>query len=425
MSGKIDGSRLLEQVRSWLGRFIRVVNDADLDLLTLWAAHTHVVVETYTSPRLQIDSPMPGSGKTTCLEHLHRLCQRPVMMATVSSPALLTRMLDAGMRTILIDEADRSLNPEKDGVADLLAVINSGYKRGATRPVLVPAQGGQWVAKEMPTFAPVVIAGNNPALPDDTRSRIIRVLLLPDLDGTADESDWELIEDDANQLGMLLGAWADQIREPITACRPVLPDRITGRFREKWSPLRRVAEQAGGRWPAVVDGLAVADREQHDQDKEDGLITEKPAVALLRHIAEQWPKGDGFWPTRDLVATLAQWHPEAWGDNSPYGRTLTVQRLGRMLAQGYKVSSTKNAQDVRGYTLGSLAPAMRRMGITPPNEPSKPSDPAEPSPISTAATAPTVSTVHRRGSVEPSETCGPDPHNCQNTNCQTFNQCAS
>src|SRR5215204_5927003 len=237
----IDGNALLRDVRGWLGRFIRTVTDADLDLLTLWAAHTHLVIETYTTPRLQLDSPVPGSGKTTCLEHLQRLCLRPVQMASLSSPALLTRMLNAEQRTILIDEADRSLNPDKEGIADLLAVLNSGYKRGATRPVLVPTKGGQWEVAEMPTFAAVAMAGNNPNLPEDTRSRIIRVLLLPDLDGVAEESDWELIEPDAAELAERVAVWCDGIRDEVRTCRPKLPEGISGRFREKWGPLARIA----------------------------------------------------------------------------------------------------------------------------------------------------------------------------------------
>src|SRR5215212_1168208 len=225
----IDGDALLRDICSWLGRFIRTVTDADLDLLTLWAAHTHLVIETYTTPRLQLDSPVPSSGKTTCLEHLQRLCHRPVQMASLGSSALLTRMLEAEQRTILIDEADRSLNPDKDGIADLLAVLNSGYKRGATRPVLVPAKGGVWEVKEMPTFAAVAIAGNNPNLPEDTRSRIIRVLLLPDLEGRVEESDWELIEDEAADLHDQLERWADQVREQVRAERPGLPEGVNGR----------------------------------------------------------------------------------------------------------------------------------------------------------------------------------------------------
>ena len=123
------------------------------------------------------------------------------------------------MRTILIDEADRSLAPTRTASAELLAVLNSGYKRGGTRPVLSRTRtDGQ--AKEMPTFAPVAMAGNNPNLPEDTQTRSIRVLLMPDIDGTAEESDWEWIEDDARTLGTRLAAWADPIRDDVRLTKP-------------------------------------------------------------------------------------------------------------------------------------------------------------------------------------------------------------
>ena len=181
-SGSILGG-VLTDVRAWLARFISVPDDLDLDPLALWAAHTHVALETYSTPRLVLDSTMPGSGKTTVLEHLQRLCHDPIQAASISSPALLARMLSKGIRTILIDEVDRSLDPKKPGVEDLIAILNSGYKRGGTRPVLVPTKGGDWDVSEMSTYAPVAMAGNSPHLPDDTRSRSIRVLLMPDLYG--------------------------------------------------------------------------------------------------------------------------------------------------------------------------------------------------------------------------------------------------
>ena len=64
------------------------------------------------------------------------MCQC-VQAATFSSPALIPRLLENRMRTLLIDPADRALRPDKPGVGDLLGVINSGYRFGATRPVLV------------------------------------------------------------------------------------------------------------------------------------------------------------------------------------------------------------------------------------------------------------------------------------------------
>jgi hypothetical protein len=363
---KIDGDVLLKELRDWFGRFISTMTDADLDLLALWAAHTHLVVECYTTPRLQIDSPVPGSGKTTVLEHLQRIALRPVQMASLSSPALLTRMLDAERRTILIDEVDRALDPKKEGIADLIAVLNSGYKRGATRPVLVPVKGGGWDVKEMPTFAAVAMAGNNPNLPDDTRSRIIRVLLLPDLDGTVEESDWETIEEDAFGLNSQIVDWADQVRDQVKATKSELPEGVTGRFREKWGPLKRVADAAGGDWSDRVDTMASHDVAQYAMDKEDGLVREVPAVVLLSHIFELWPEGTKFLATSDLIDLLAISHPTVWGEEGPFGKKLTAHRLGRMLATGYKINSDREGHGTpRGYFRSVFNGAWHRMRVTP------------------------------------------------------------
>jgi hypothetical protein len=390
-SDGLDGSKEtpLDTVRTWFTRFVRTMDDLDIDLLALWAAHTHLCEELYTTPRLVLDSPVPGSGKTTVLEHLQRLCLRPIQMASVSSPALLTRMLDKATRTVLIDEADRSLSPNKPGVEELIAVINSGYKKGGTRPVLVPTKDG-WDTKEMPTFSPVAMAGNSPDLPEDTKSRTIRVLLLPDLDGTAETSDWEEIESEADYLGAELAKWAELVRDQVRVNRPPLPDGCIGRSKERWGPIKRMAVAAGGRWPDIADQLIGRDLEAIEQDKVDGMSVERPAVALLRHLREIWDD-EQFLPTSYLIDRLIQTHPEMWGLGSPFGKALTPQRFGRMLASAYKVHSSKDSTGKRGYCRSSLAPVARRMGIPlrdPPTrtvqavqavKPPEPSEPSEPS----------------------------------------------
>lgn len=356
----------LDAVRDHLATYVCTMRDEDLDVLTLWAAHTHLVNETYTTPRLVLDSPVPGSGKTTVLEHLERLCVYPVQMASLSSPALLTRMLDNGMRTILIDEADRSLDPKKDGIADLLAVLNSGYKRGGTRPVLVPTKEG-WRVSEMPTFSPVAMAGNNPNLPEDTRTRTIRVLLLPDLEGRVDESDWELIDEDTRRLGDWLAQWADSVRDQVRTERPSMPAGIRGRFRERWLPLKRVAVAAGGRWPDVVDVLALNDLEQLEHDREDGMVRERPAVLLLKHLHALFEQsGEPFIATAQITRHLSETHHDQWGDGSPMGKPITAHRIGRMLAQSYGVNSTRlDRTGPRGYARAAFEPVWRRMGTQP------------------------------------------------------------
>jgi hypothetical protein len=292
-------------------------------------------------------------------------------------------MLDAGQRTILIDEADRSLDPNKDGVGELLAVLNSGYKRGATRPVLVPGKGGQWEAKDMPTYAAVVMAGNSPNLPEDTRSRTIRVLLLPDSVGTIEESDWEMIEQDAEELRNEIADWVEQVRDEVRNERPPLPETVKGRFREKWTPLKRVAAAAGGNWPEMVDQMATRDLAEAELDREDGLINQKPGVLLLHHIHEVWPGTVSFFASIDLTNRLTEEHPQVWSVDSPFGKDLTPKRLASMLVKSYGIHSIQPIKTgPRGYSRSMFALSWRRMGVTPvqQSDPSDASDASDPRP---------------------------------------------
>jgi hypothetical protein len=362
---------VLDQLEHWFSRFIAVTDDRDLALLTLWTVSTHLAKELYTTVRLLIDSSIHGSGKTTVLDHLSRLAWNPVQAATLSSPALLPRLLENGVRTILLDEVDRSLRPDKPGVADLIGILNSGYRRGATRPVLVPTKGGGWETREMPTFAPVAMAGNSPNLPEDTRSRSIRILLMPDLDGVIEDSDWEFIENDATELHSEIIVFADSVRESVSGMAVDLPAVCIGRAKEKWRPLKRVAIAAGGRWPAVADDLIARGLDEDADEREAGLRTLPPGMVALTDLHAVWPKGTDFVPTGELVSKLIAHNSEYWGFASPYGKPLTEKRFAQLVAQASKVTSQRpGGAGRRGYLRSRLEPAWNRLGIgrTPPGQ---------------------------------------------------------
>lgn len=354
---------LLDDLVDWLGRFVGVVHDDDLLLLAAWILHTHVSIECYTTPRLLLDSPVPESGKTTTMNHIAKLAFKPVLMSTVSSPALLVRLLEGEPRTLLIDEADRSLRPENPATPDLIAILNSGYKRGATRPVLVPVKGGTWEASEMSTFAPVAMAGNSPSLPDDTRTRVIKVLLMPSTH--VEESDWEVLDDPAAQLAGRITAWAEAHRDDVRLADPVLPTAVTNRFKEKWKPLARVAHVIGGNWPEAISRMALMDIEQAKLDKEDGLMTERPHVVLIKNLAEVWPEGEAEVPAQELCDRLAEGFPHMWGHQSRKGTPVTTQGLGRMLAQHYRINSTKLSATRRAYLKNDFVRAWQAFGLLP------------------------------------------------------------
>lgn len=359
--GRLLGEALDETVE-WLSRFIVVAEPQDINLLALWAAHTHLGEKIWLTPRLIIDSAMPGSGKTTVLEHLMRLAFHPVQAASINSSALLARLIRDEPRTLLVDEVDRSLDPKNPMTGELLSVINSGYKRGGTRPVLMPGKGGDWVPEEMSTFAPVAMAGNAPNLPDDTRSRSLRIVMLPDFNGDAEDSDWEEIEQAAVDLGIKLAEAVREAADEIVPARPPLPEGLRGRAKERWAVMSRIGFTAGTRWGEIVTDLIERDLAEVEAEREAGLILEKPAVVLLKHLNEVWPEGQARMTSADLIDLLVQHAPEQWSEISHFGTRLTAQRLGRMLSQAYKIHAKKSG-NWRGYVLSSFQVAFGRFGL--------------------------------------------------------------
>lgn len=361
---EVNGAELLDELEKWFGRFIRVTFEGDLALLGLWTVHTHLAVELHTTPRLQLDSIMPESGKTTVLDHLFRLSHKPIQMASTPSPALIPRLLERELRTLLFDEIDRTFRPDGPGTPDLLAIINSGYRVGATRPVLVPTKGGGWEANEMPTHAPVAMAGNSPNLADDTKSRCIRILLMPDVDGSIEDSDWELIEDEARRLHDKIAEFADQVRGRVKGLAVDLPTKCIGRTKEKWRPLKRVAVVAGGRWPAVVDDLIAQGLGEDAAEREAGLRNLPPGMVLMADLYSVWPDHDDLVATRDLLAKLIAHNPDYWGAQSAYGKALTEHRFGKLISQASKVTSRRpGGRGPRGFVRSQFLPVWQRLRI--------------------------------------------------------------
>ncbi|MEB2527824.1 DUF3631 domain-containing protein [Kocuria rosea] len=378
-------SEVLNTVREHLGTYLMPASEDDLDLLALWAVSTHLAEETYTTPRLIITSPVAGSGKTTVLEHFERLVPNPVQMASVSSSALIPRLIDAQPSTLLIDEAEKSLNPNKPGIEDILGVINSGYKRGGSRPTLVPDKESGWRVQKLSTFAPVAMAGNSPHLPDDTVSRAHTVTMFPALEGDVEETDWEVIEGDVLDLGQRIAAVADTLRETVRNTRPPVPSGCVGRIKERWLPLKRIAALASVDWSDRVDQMILHDLESMQRDKEDGLARMPIHVHLIRDMHEVFEaEVDPFIGTEVFRTRLIQDHPTRWGSESQFGKDLTAKRMAQMLNKNFTIRAGKSPDNsYRGYWRRDFERAWRAVGVTVADTPSiHPSNPSNVSNVS-------------------------------------------
>lgn len=93
--------------------------------------------------------------------------------------------------------------------------------------------------------------------------------------------------------------------------------------------------------------------------------TEVPSIALVRGLAEVWDPGSWFMPTRDLIDALIRAHPDVWGEGGRWGKALTAQRLGRILASDYRVNSCRrpDGDRARGYHIADLVQVWISLGL--------------------------------------------------------------
>jgi hypothetical protein len=127
----VDGKRLLDDLKAAFGSFVVLPKWAP-EALALWTVHTYAFHLRDVTAYLGIESPQKRCGKSTLLEVLSNLVNRPVVSANIS-PSAFFRVIEETRPTLLIDEADTLLR----GNDELRGILNSGYTRSTAFVVRV------------------------------------------------------------------------------------------------------------------------------------------------------------------------------------------------------------------------------------------------------------------------------------------------
>jgi hypothetical protein len=351
----IDGAAVLERVFEFNGRFI-VYPDRHAQVAhTLWIAHTHLMDAWETTPRLAFLSPEPSSGKTRGLEITELLVPRPVAAMNVSAAFLIrTVSAEEGLPTILFDEADATFGPKaKDSNEEVRALINAGYRRGATVGRCV-VYGTTVVPELLPAFAPVALAGLG-NLPDTILTRSIII-------GMRRRAPNEAVEPyrrrqcapEGEALRNRLAAWAAVVAGRITV--PDMPVEIVDRNADCWEPLIATADAAGGHWPDTVRVTAVklvmVSREEREGSE---------GILLLGDMRTVLGNDDAKF-TSAILDALCKLDESPWNDINNKGKALTDRELAvRLRAYSIKPKLVRIGANVaRGYRREDFAEAWRR-----------------------------------------------------------------
>jgi Protein of unknown function (DUF3631) len=252
-SDPLAGVQALNLTEGFIKPYLALPSEHCIVVLVLWAAHTHAAHRFYVTPRLILDSPEPSSGKTRVLELLALVSYSPKLTINTTVAALYRRLDKAGERplTVLFDETDAVFNPRTaDKYEDLRALLNAGYKRGATVDRCV-GEGSRQDVKEFPVFAPVALAGLAGHMPATITTRAAAEIHMRKRapSETVKEYDEEDALIEAKPVRAALAAWVESVTETLGAERPEMPAGVEDRPKENWRALLAIADAAGGDWP--------------------------------------------------------------------------------------------------------------------------------------------------------------------------------
>lgn len=325
-----SAEKLLDDVKTYLERFIAYPNKESPAAHTLWIAHAHLIESFENTPRLAFLSPEPGSGKSRALELTEALVPRPELTVN-NTVSYIFRSISSeeGKPTLLLDEADAIFSTKKaDGNEDLRGLLNSGYRAGASVG-RTAVRGREFVVERFPSFCAVAFAGLH-KLPDTLMTRSIVINMKkrrPDQLVAAYRPRKE--RQTSELLKTRLAEFAETIRDTVGTLEPELPEEISDRDQDLWEPLIAIADTVGGRWPKLARETARY-LVQLSKQKQATL-----GVQLLGDIRQVFATDDRL-STQKLLDRLHELETSPWGNLR--GEPIDARFLARQLRE-YEIES--------------------------------------------------------------------------------------
>lgn len=346
---------LLDDVQTFLSRFIAYPSPEAAVAHALWVAHAHAVMAFENTPRLAFLSPEPGSGKSRCMELTEALTPRPVLSVNASVAYIFRKISDPeGLPTLLMDEIDAVFSNKKaDGNEDLRGLLNSGYRKGATAG-RAAMRGKEVVTEEWPSYCAVALAGLN-QLPDTLMTRSIIINMKRRRQGQKVEPYRRRVNhSEAVDLHDRLVLFAAEQYDALSDAWPDLPEGIEDRDADIWEPILAIADAAGGHWPTLARDAAVVMVAQ---------AKEKPAtlgIRLLADIRAVMGERDRI-TTIDLLEALHAMETAPWANIK--GEAIDSRFLAKALSK-YEIPTNNtiriNGRTAKGYTTAHFADAWER-----------------------------------------------------------------
>jgi hypothetical protein len=239
-----DLAAVLNDAAIEIARYIKASATA-IDAVVLWCAGAHVLqradLHINITPRLYINSPVPGCGKTLLLEIIMALTPRAMMLSSISVAGLF-REIEAYRPTLGLDEFDKQM---EGASLEYKAILNSGHRKTSAFVLrMEKTEDGKFIRVKFSTFTAMAFSGLK-KLPDDMTARCIIVALQR---AGADDNLEHLVDGASEKLVEIrrrLARWAQDVTDLPMVERP---KALANRLGDNWYTIRRIAHLAGEDW---------------------------------------------------------------------------------------------------------------------------------------------------------------------------------
>src|SRR5262245_3722407 len=276
---------LLDQIEGMIRQYVELSHLGLSMLLGVWIANTYTFDCFDYCGYLHIQSPTKQCGKTTLLKLLRYLSKGKPPILTAPTAAVLYRSKHS---VLLIDEAERLRDHDKDNFGTLLTVLNAGIEKEGHVERLRNLKNGDFDPESFAVYRPKALAGIED-FADTLESRSFHIRM----------------QRAATRPKRVRARLLDREATPIR-------NRLEQWARDKSSALQEMYDQLSQQ----ADGLALLkDYDDRFQDLAE------PLVLLATFADEERPGGPAILPR--LMAGLGA----AWERRSPVGQGMPVQSI--------------------------------------------------------------------------------------------------
>lgn len=342
----VNGADVLAEVADTFTRYV-ALPDGAADALALWTAHTHCFEAFQCSPRLNVNSPEKGCGKTTLRDVLASLVPRPLATENLSV-AVLFRIVERSKPTLLADECDAWLRDNEE----LRGMLNAGHRRGGQA---LRCEGDGNEVRAFNVFGPAVLCGIG-ALPGTLHDRSIVARLERAKPGELRQRFDSRRTAREQELCRKLARWCADKRAALDSCDPALPSNAFNRLADNWRPLFAVATVAGGEWPHRAAAAFAKLTSNADTDSQGiGAML----LADIRRIFAEAQAGKMF--SKSIVDALCAMTDRPWPE-AHKGKPISPTWLARRLNEfGVKSRDIRiGNENLKGYEAADFTEAFQR-----------------------------------------------------------------